>query len=357
MKTLIALCLLPWLLWAATPPSTESTEARSIYLTPPTLPENLYVGQVLQLDYRLLLLDEGFSEFQADFTPGIGLQMLTTPTKWSMADDTSFTTSFFAKVTAEELQLPPLNVTLYRNDRATESQQFADDKLHHAITLKGNEHFSGIVAQELQLNNHKCTTYDNHTNLIVLEMGARYANLGDINLSRYANQGIETLEQSWPESSIIFFSVIPKNLPYLQLEYFSLPKKEFIPLRIPNIIEDDKISTQSDLRPKQTYQLYKIGLLLLLMVAALLLYFFKRRLWYLIIAFAATIALAYLVLPQKELRIKEGSAIHLLPTPQSTVFFITAYDMHAVEMMQRGDYYKVLLPNDKIGWIHRDDLR
>lgn len=326
------------------------------YLKHTPLRSPVYYHQVLQLHYNLLLVDQTFSEFSATFLENPGMKILERPDDWNMSNETTFKMPLYLKVTDQNFTLPTLRVKMYYGDTDYRIQNIVPEKETTAIELVGSEHFCGVMAKDFQLKKTKATTYDKRHNLMVLNIQAHYSNLDDFSLSRYERQGIESHEHSWPQSEIIYFAIIPKELQQFTLEYFDLESRGFKTIRIPNIIQDERISTQSDIRPKKTYQLYKIASLSLFIVIFGILFIFHRRTIHAVIMLVFIVLLAYLLIPQKVLELKKGASLHLLPSPKSTVFYIPPHNIKAKELMRRHGYIKIHLPNDKIGWVKESDV-
>lgn len=58
----------------------------------------------------------------------------------------------------------------------------------------------------------------------------------------------------------------------------------------------------------------------------------------------------------KSVNVKADAKVYLLPTKNSSIFFTTTAPI-ATEMIKKRDgYYKIMLPDDKIGWVKEDDV-
>jgi hypothetical protein len=64
--------------------------------------------------------------------------------------------------------------------------------------------------------------------------------------------------------------------------------------------------------------------------------------------------IAYINLPFKTITLKKGVGLKILPTQNSTIFYIVPYDLKATVVYENKKYYKVILPDDKhIGWVKK----
>jgi hypothetical protein len=66
--------------------------------------------------------------------------------------------------------------------------------------------------------------------------------------------------------------------------------------------------------------------------------------------------MAYLMIPIKKVCVKRGAKIYILPTKQSTVFKINPQSKVYEELNRVGEYIKVKLSKEKIGWVRDEDL-
>jgi hypothetical protein len=65
-------------------------------------------------------------------------------------------------------------------------------------------------------------------------------------------------------------------------------------------------------------------------------------------------SLIFFNLPKKEITLKSGKQIHILPFKQSTVFMTTEIPTKVTVLNRKGGYIKIEI-NNKIGWVKDDE--
>ena len=63
----------------------------------------------------------------------------------------------------------------------------------------------------------------------------------------------------------------------------------------------------------------------------------------------------YVSIPSKNICIKKGADIHLLPVSNGTIFETTTNRYHLLQEGSVKGFVKVKLKNEKIGWVKNED--
>jgi hypothetical protein len=66
--------------------------------------------------------------------------------------------------------------------------------------------------------------------------------------------------------------------------------------------------------------------------------------------------LVYVYLPNRNFLLQKDTNVFILPTKSSSVFFKTDSDVYVEVLDSQKGYIKVLLPDDKIGWVNEEDI-
>ena len=226
-----------------------------------------------------------------------------------------------------------------------------------AKRLSPPKNFCNVLAHSLQLLEHESVQYNRELNLVVMKLRATVANLEDFSLPMAKKEGVKKYELNFPEATLLYYAMIPKNITELKFSYFNVVHKEFRTLSLPVVVRDESVSTQSDIKPTEDKN-KKIKILLFGGIGALLfIYFLFKRSWLaLLFSIAALLYMAYLMIPIKKVCVRQGAKIYILPTKQSTVFKINPQTKVYEELNRVGDYVKIKLTKEKIGWIRDEDL-
>jgi hypothetical protein len=63
-----------------------------------------------------------------------------------------------------------------------------------------------------------------------------------------------------------------------------------------------------------------------------------------------------LLIPQKQICIKKGTKIRILPVNNATIFEVTKNKIQLTKIGSTKGFSKVELKNNKIGWIKNEDI-
>jgi len=227
----------------------------------------------------------------------------------------------------------------------------------NVISLNPRRNFSNIIAENFQLIEYKTTSFDNKHNIIVFVAQASRCDISKLSFKDVYKQGIESITESMDLSRLTYFVVVDKKLEKLKFSYFNLKNNRFNNLVIPIVVEEDKVTTQTDLKPKDQSK-ERIKLLIALSVAIILLILIvwrKKYIYSIILLFPAAYVIL-LAMPSKELCIKKGSNIHLLPVENGTIFETTSKVIHLQQEGKAKGFVKVKLKNNKIGWVKNENI-
>ena len=64
----------------------------------------------------------------------------------------------------------------------------------------------------------------------------------------------------------------------------------------------------------------------------------------------------YALLPNQKLCVKKDAPVYLLPIKNGTIFEMTLQEEHLEAEKEVGDFIKVHLSDDKVGWINKHDI-
>ena len=184
------------------------------------------------------------------------------------------------------------------------------------------------------------------------------SNLEEFYLSQFDEQGIKNFEENNMLQSMFYYVLIPSHINNIQFNYYNPINTTFINVELPIILEDDLVSTQTNLNPNDgNLIIYKIVATGVLLILLLLLYLktFNRFLIVFILGFIYIFIL--LLLPNEEITLKANTKIYILPTNLSTVYKITSQETTVEVLHEKNNFKKVLLKNKNIGWIKERDVK
>jgi len=335
----------------------STTDKKNVlYLSYENLPSRVIKGEIFSLTIKALSTVEKFTDITYELSPLKGLELLSYfPVRQEKG--MYYYETFYFLVNGNSAEIPSITGTLLDYQEHIFKKAYLSSKKLEVISLNPKNDFSNIVAKSLDLVEYKTTSYDAEHNIIVFVATASQANISVFKLQNVYKQGVESIEESYFDSKITYYVIIDKKIQNFSFSYFNTIKNSFINLTIPIIVDDDSVSTQSDLKPTdQSRQRLKMAIAASVALVGLLIVFWRKKYIYLIFAIIPLIYVAYIAVPSQEICIKQGSSITLLPVNNGTIFEITPSRYYLQKEGSIENFTKVKLKNSKIGWVKNEDI-
>lgn len=319
-----------------------------------------YIGQSLRVTYKLLLFSNA-KFVGTEFIGGVDSSkiVLKNPnTKWRLDTDGTYRGTYEYKIKSIGASIPPLKVMVVSADGNYDDFSIAPAIELNVIDLYQNKKYAGVVADEFNIITHRTKIYDNLNNILVFEVKAKNSNLEDLKLPNIEKQGFESVHLSM-DSDGIYYCILPKGVQNVSFEYFSLLSNSFQDIVLPIVLVDDAVSTQDDIKPKNSFLMFSnlvlIGLIIILLVAY---FIFKRKKIFLILFILLLIYLFWSIFFSKQQAILIAQQpIRILPTYNSTILEIPHTNMKVEIISKHDQFYKIVAADGKIGWIRKNALK
>lgn len=332
-----------------------SPQERHLYTTLASKPERLIKGEIFSITLRSIVTAENFQTLGYRFKGGRGLQLLDNTPERTYRDRVYYDTFYF-KATGSHVVLPDITPYItFGLTYAADSDTIKGTPIELTV-LNPPKTFCGVLAEHFSVTHAKTTVYDSDHNILVFMADANRSDLGDFSIPSALKQNFESLHSTPHASKMTYYAVLPKRVETLRFDYFNLRSQRYKRISIPIEVDDDLVSTMSDLKPVEhghNYQKAVIfaGIAVLFFLAAL----WRRSLLFLLLALAAGGYAAWLTIPLRNVCIHKGAPIYLLPMRHATVFEITPVQYELEMQGHIKDYTKVRLTNNKIGWVKDED--
>lgn len=343
--------------WSEQPESSQLPIERDLYLSYESFPKELYKNQLFSVTAKIINTNETYHQLHRILASFDGIEILDENPSVAVKGYTTFETFYF-KATKLLVKTPDLRYRLHRTHDEEVTHKQLDGAFINAIELHHDEKFCHIIANSFEIISHKTTHYDNQNNIIVFSAVAQHANIEDFNITFASYQGFESYRYDLPNARMTYFAVIPKEMRHFTFNYFNLTTRSYEKISLGIHVHDDSVSTQMDLAPTQyTHSIEKLLLALAIAVMGAMLYFFTKQKWFFfIVAVAPLLYVAWIYLPSQEICVKADAKIHLLPMQHATVFEKSSITEYFQKLGEVGEYTKILLPNETIGWIKDEDV-
>jgi len=331
-------------------------QKQNIFLSYKETPSKIFVGQQFSVKVRSIVATQDFDEIKNRVVPQSNIEVLNSDENWTKKGDSVYQKTFYLRAKENNATFPQIYFELYKDGNLTSSQKFPDLSLN-IINLHTDRYFSNVIASWLDVLKVKTTKFDESNLMVVLEVVGKNANLKDFKLSHITRGGIDSYVDNFPISRIYYYAIVPNHADKLIFNYFNIKQNRFIKKSINLVLSDEEISTQSDLNPQESsFNLYKNITYAVVAIILLLIFLKRKRIIYLLF-FIVLIVLFFLgINPLSSIKIAQNSKVYILPTKNSTIFYVTPKDMSVQKLNSRENYIKVILPSGKIGWIKEKNV-
>lgn len=328
--------------------------AKVLYVNYNTVPQRVIKGQIFPVTLKTLSTVSQFKDIQYHFFNAKGTRVLDSRPQRVKKGRFYFDT-FHLLATQTNAKLPDVKISLLANHQYPST--IVQGAPLNVIALNPQSDFSHIVANDLQLQKYKTTSFDASHNIVVFVLKANNAKIRQMHFNNVTKQGFESVKGSYRNSLVTYFIVINKRVEYFKFSYFNLLQNRYVTIKIPIVVVDDSVTTQSDLKPRdESHDKIKMYIALAITILGLLLAVWKRKYIYIIFILIPLGYTIYLAVPQKDICIKKGANIYLLPVYNSTIFETTQTTYHLTKEGSVKNFTKVKLQNNKIGWVKNEDI-
>jgi hypothetical protein len=321
-----------------------------LYLTYENPPTRVVQGEYFPLTIKLLSTIGQYNSIHYSFSHAKKVTLLyKNPSRVKKGN--YYYDTFYFTASSSAATTPKITATLHGNSASLKPLPL------EVVILNPKKNYANVVADSFKVTKYKTTVYDKENNIVVFNAKTLRCNLSKFKLAKVKKQGFETKRFGIRAASMTYYAVIPKKDDNLIFTYFNLRKQKFEKVVIPIIVDDDRVSTQSNLKPKeskhQKIKMIAAGVVLLIALGFLL---FKRNIWFILLVIAPGYYLYITALPTEYVCIKANSPIQLLPMQNGTVFEATTTELTLEAQAKVGEFTKVQLQNKKIGWVKDENI-
>ena len=387
--------------------SIESEEIRSqikskeLYLKYTKYPKTIYTNQrfSVELEARVLTPKDKYDAIFTIYENEKNIELLDSNVTWTIKDENLYTTKITFKVKDKDFRLPDItvsieksttieqNISIKNNNTYSQDWDSSDEDTYEdeeytietkdlivynsvdSITIippiitynniaVNQKKFSNIIANDLKIKQIQTKQYNNSMLMVVFNIEATNSNLEEFYLSQFTEQGIKNFEENNMVQSMFYYVLIPSHINNIRFNYYNPINTTFINVELPIMLEDDLVSTQTNLNPNDgNLVIYKIVATGVLLILLLLLYLKTFNRFLIVFIFGFIYIFISLLLPNEKITLKANTKIYILPTNLSTVYKITNQEITVEVLHEKNNFKKVLLKNKNIGWIKERDVR
>ena len=336
----------------------DKIKVKELLLKATNVPKNVVIGEIFSVE----IVADTQNDFEFEFETQLDETNIKWLNKknfqWVKSEDNKYVGTFYLEATSIDAKTLKVGLDLKRNGENYQNSSI-NIFLPKLKELRSDENYNHIVADNLEVKKFKTTKFDDINNIMVVEIYGNNVDLSAFNIENKTilKQGVDTINGDFNSQSAYYFAVFKPNKKSLDFNYYNLKKAKFESFSLPVSVEDDDVSTQIGLNPKQSeFSTYKDVTIYSCAVIFILLAIWRRRLSYFFVA-AVFIALGiYTYNPFGKAVLKPDISVSILPTKNSTIFYTSRKNENVEILDTKGDYSKILFADGKIGWVKKDNL-
>jgi len=336
----------------------DKIKVKELLLKATNVPKNVVIGEIFSVE----MVADTQNDFEFEFETQLDETNIKWLNKknfqWVKSEDNKYVGTFYLEATSIDAKTLKVSLDLKRNGENYQNSSI-NIFLPKLKELRSDENYNHIVADNLEVKKFKTTKFDDINNIMVVEIYGNNVDLSAFNIENKTilKQGVDTINGDFNSQSAYYFAVFKPNKKSLDFNYYNLKKAKFESFSLPVSVEDDDVSTQIGLNPKQSeFSTYKDITIYSCVVIFILLAIWRRKFSYFFVA-AIFIALGvYTYNPFGKAILKPDVSVSILPTKNSTIFYTSRKNENVEILDTKNDYSKILFTDGKIGWVKKDDL-
>lgn len=341
---------------AVTSKQSESSSEKVMFLSYEKLPSRVLKGEILKVTIKVQTATNDFTDLVYETTGAVGLKLLNENPSREI-DSKYYYDTFYFLVTSSQAKLPNFEASLVKNSDKDYPKTTLVGEALNVVSLNPKSDFANILADSFEVLSYKTTSYDTEHNIIVFIAAAKNCDIASFKLKNVFKQGTESVSESYQDSKITYYAIINKKIDKFSFSYFNLKENKFMMIEIPIVVNDDSVTTQSDLKPiDHSHEQLKMSLATILALVIFFVVIWKKKLKYLALTLIPITYIAFLAVPTKDVCIKKGSSVYLLPVAHGTIFETTTEQYNLSKEGKTKNWTKVQLNNKKIGWVKDENI-
>lgn len=332
--------------------------SKNLYLSYKNIPSHVYKNQRFEVTVKAVVTTDSFDTISSSFGKGKNMSILNPDEPWVKIGSNEYENKYYFKISKNNFIFPQFTVKLYDGREIVDLSSLEAPNVIFSDVGKSDGRFSKVIADSIVLKAYKTKQYNNKEALTIIDIDAKNSNLEDFNLQNIEEQGISNIKETSTGQNLVYYFVTPVHQKKLVFTYYNEPTKSFKEVVVPLILQNELVSTQTDLNPNDSsFEKYKKTAVVILFVIFLILAVIKRKRYLIVISVILFVITVVYFLPNKTGTLKKGTYVYILPTKNSTIFFQLDNEQN-VEILDNKQGFVKILGIDKqfIGWVKEDSF-
>ncbi len=332
--------------------------AKNLYLSYKKIPNSVYKNEKFEVVVKALVTTSDFDNLSTSFFNASNINVINPNNPWKKISEDTYENSYYFKVKNSNFKLPDISVKLTNNNVLIDESLISSTPIRYSDVGKGDDRFSNLISEKVVLKAYKTKQYNNKEALTIIDIDGVNSNLEDFKLKNIEEQGISAIKEIGSTQNLVYYFVTPIYQKNLVFTYFNTSTKSLKDIKIPLILQNELVSTQTDLNPNDsTFEKYKKVAAIVIFIIFLLLFIWKRKKTVLLLTSISFLVAVFYNLPNKTGVVSKDSFVYILPTKNSTIFFKVEKEQKVEVLDNKNGFIKVLgLDNGFIGWIKEESF-
>lgn len=333
--------------------------SKTLYLSYKKIPNSVYENQRFEVKLEALVTSNtDLIEFYTKINSYDDIEILNPNSVWKKISSNKYENSFYLKVKSPNFTLPTFEVSIYKLGNLVDSSVLELPNINFSNIGKNDFRYSNIIAENIIIKAYKTKQYNNNSALTIIDLDAINSNLSDFHLKNIELQGISSIKEWENIENLVYYFVTPIYQKELIFTYLNSTTNSFKEVKIPLILQNELVSTQTDLNPNDSsFEKYKKIASIVIFFIFLVLFIWKKYTVFLLLTIFSLLLAVFYNMPNTKGFVKQDSYIYILPTKNSTIFFKTTKNEEVEILEKRENFVKVLgLENKFIGWVKEDNF-
>jgi len=258
----------------------EQQKSKKLYLEYDLYPKRVFTKQKFDITYKAVVLypKSKYDKILTTTTLERDITILTPDIVWKERKSNRFTASMAFKVNDKEFTLPTVTLALIKDEEVMDFITIKPPKIKYEKRALKQKLFSNIIASKLEVNTVKTKQYTNKILHTTIHISAKNSNIEDIKIGTYKEQSVESFEEVYPLQDLYYSIMVPIHTKEIKFSYYNTKQKSFVTIRIPMILDEELVSTQTELNPYHNSLLvYKQYLVAGFVFICLVLFLFTKK--------------------------------------------------------------------------------
>lgn len=332
--------------------------AKNLYLSYTKTPTNIYKNQKFEIKIEAMITTSNFTNISTKFLNSSNIEVLNPNSSWKKISNDKYENSYYFKVKNTNFSLPLFEINLLNSNELIDQSTLEPLQLKISNIGKADDRYSNIVAENIILKAYKTKQYNNDNALTIIDLDAVNSNLSDFSLKNIEEQGVSSIKEWENIENLVYYFVTPIFQKNLIFTYFNTTTNSFKEVKVPLILQNELVSTQTDLNPNDSsFEKYKKIASTTFFILFLILFILKRKKIFLYISLILLVISIIYFLPNSTGIVKKDSFVYILPTKNSTIFFKLENDQKVEILEKKHGFIKILgKESDFIGWIKEESF-